>query len=387
MQRTYSVVDIEHKDDREPWDAKVPFDELPRIEVPVASLGPIAKKLHERITCELNNYFPSATDHQLIAMVCDPVMLMCAVPWLELNGYANDVERAYNLFHAAVLAEARRTYRDGNTNMDTHDMSYDDEVMPQEQRDDGGMAVVDLCDEPDDGSLGYSDDEDATYSLPIERIDNRHEETNSHSAESFGNGAFEAWTSQKIDFMDFLIREQGCVVDNKMKAKIMGRNWVYVAKLLNVQLWWKKNGHSHRLVERVAARELACPDSNALQERVFSLCKLIDSPLRQNLGNAKFEMLLVLAFNKEFIRSAESGSLLTTSGLVKALESAASATQAAATLIEFFDLDSNMDNDETETGLDIAETLRSAATVVDTNKRRAITSSSKKRRVVAYSVL
>jgi hypothetical protein len=153
--------------------------------------------------------------------------------------------------------------------------------------------------------------------------------------------------------------------------------------LVDVALWWKKNGKNHRLIERVAARELACPDSNALQERVFSLCKLIDSPLRQNLGNAKFEMLLVLSFNKDFIRSAESGSLLTTSGLVKALESAASAKEAAATLIDFFDLDSNMDNDQTDDGIDIAELLRSAATAAESKKQRA-----KKRRAtdMYYSV-
>jgi hypothetical protein len=55
-------------------------------------------------------------------------------------------------------------------------------------------------------------------------------------------------------------------------------------------------------VSRIAARVLARPDANSLQERVFSFFKRIDSPLRQQLGDDKFGMLSVLAFNRQFIK-------------------------------------------------------------------------------------
>jgi hypothetical protein len=66
--------------------------------------------------------------------------------------------------------------------------------------------------------------------------------------------------------------------------------------------WYKVNGSKHQLVSRIAARVLARPDANSLQERVFSFCKRIDSPLRQQLGDDKFGMLSVLAFNRQFIK-------------------------------------------------------------------------------------
>jgi hypothetical protein len=47
-------------------------------------------------------------------------------------------------------------------------------------------------------------------------------------------------------------------------------------------------------VERIAAGHFDAPNSNGLQEHVFSVYKNINSALRQNLGNAKFEMLLIL---------------------------------------------------------------------------------------------
>ncbi|KDO17445.1 hypothetical protein SPRG_17116, partial [Saprolegnia parasitica CBS 223.65] len=117
-----------------------------------------------------------------------------------------------------------------------------------------------------------------------------------------------------------------------------------------------------------------------LHERVFSLCKLIDSPLRQNLVNTKFEMRLVLAFNKVFIPTVSAER-----ELVKALE--ATISEAATTLIDFFDLDDIIDNNkteadrkthfnnnETEAGLIVAETLPSAATVGTASKKHTISS-------------
>jgi hypothetical protein len=62
----------------------------------------------------------------------------------------------------------------------------------------------------------------------------------------------------------------------------------YLSEQINVLLWWRQNAHLHRIVSRIASRELARPDENGLQERVFSFCKLLDSPLRRNLSDNKF---------------------------------------------------------------------------------------------------
>jgi hypothetical protein len=117
----------------------------------------------------------------------------------------------------------------------------------------------------------------------------------------------------------------------------------------------------HRLTERITTRHLGAPDSNGLQERVFSVCKHIDNVLTQNLGNAKLEMLLILAFNKAFIKDMESKDLFTVDNLIASLNSATDATEAAANIIKYFDLDGNVEDDETDEGMEIVSMLKSAA--------------------------
>jgi len=117
----------------------------------------------------------------------------------------------------------------------------------------------------------------------------------------------------------------------------------------------------HRLAEHIAVRHLGAPDSNGLQERVFSVCKHIDNALRQNLGNTKFEMLLILAFNKAFIKDMESKDLFTVDNLIASLKSATDVTEAAANIIKYFDLDGDVEDDETDEGMEIVAMLKSVA--------------------------
>jgi hypothetical protein len=128
-----------------------------------------------------------------------------------------------------------------------------------------------------------------------------------------------------------------------------------------VSQWWRKNDVHHRLTERIATRHLGAPDSNGLQERVFSVCKHIDNALRQNLGNAKFEMLLILAFNKAFIKDMESKDLFTVDNLIASLKSATDATEAAANIVKYFDLDGDVEDDKIDEGMEIVAMLKSAA--------------------------
>jgi hypothetical protein len=102
------------------------------------------------------------------------------------------------------------------------------------------------------------------------------------------------------------------------------------------------------------------PNSNDLQERVFSFCKHIDSVLWQNLGNVQFEMLFILAFNKAFIKDMESKDLFTVDNLIASLMSIAGATKAAMNTIKYFDLDDDVEDDEIDKGMEIVAMLKSA---------------------------
>ena len=96
------------------------------------------------------------------------------------------------------------------------------------------------------------------------------------------------------------------------------------------------------------------PDSNGMHEH-------IDGTLRQNLGTAKFEMLLVLAFNKAFIKYMENKDLFTGDNLITLLRSAVDTTKAAANIIKYFDIDGDVKDDQTNEGMEIATMLKFVA--------------------------
>jgi hypothetical protein len=100
---------------------------------------------------------------------------------------------------------------------------------------------------------------------------------------------------------------------------------------------------------------------------MFSVNKHIDSTLQRNLGNAKFEMLLILAFNKAFIKDMESKDLFTIDNMITSLRLAVDATKATMNIIKYFDLDGNVEDDEMDEGMEIVVMLKSAARDISNN--------------------
>ena len=106
--------------------------------------------------------------------------------------------------------------------------------------------------------------------------------------------------------------------------------------------WWAENAGKFPCVSRVSARFLAKPGSNAFQESVFSLCKLVDTDQRQRLGSVKFEMLVLLAINAKWINQF---CVITNKDLVEAINSASSAAECLKELVKFFDNDDHDHSD------------------------------------------
>jgi hypothetical protein len=72
-------------------------------------------------------------------------------------------------------------------------------------------------------------------------------------------------------------------------------------------------------------------------------------------------MLLILAFNKAFIKNMESKNLFTVDNLIASLRLVADATEAAMNIIKYFDLDDDVEDDETNEGMEIVAMLKSTA--------------------------
>jgi hypothetical protein len=158
----------------------------------------------------------------------------------------------------------------------------------------------------------------------------------------------------------------------KSKVKISRGDCFFLTSKVDILLWYCLNGKDHTMVSRIAAPELAAPGANWMQERVFSFCRLNDTHMPQSLGSSKFEMLTLLAFKKEFIRSASESGPLSISCLLDSLRTSTSAVAAAAALTEFFDLDTEDDEDiqATEEG-SIADMLNRTADCIDEETSRA----------------
>ena len=96
--------------------------------------------------------------------------------------------------------------------------------------------------------------------------------------------------------------------------------------------------------------------------------------MRQSLGATKFEMLMLLAFNKDFIKSTGEAGPLSMSSVLGSLQSATSAKAAAALLTEFFDLDyEDAEDDAQGEESTLADSLKRAADAINAenaSKRR-----------------
>jgi len=99
---------------------------VPKVKVKAKQLGVIGSKLHDRIQKELDSYFPFPSDLQLVAMICDPVMLTLALPWLCAVEYKDNVDNAKNFFKFAVVDEATRSFRPPEPDA-MHNVSFDDD--------------------------------------------------------------------------------------------------------------------------------------------------------------------------------------------------------------------------------------------------------------------
>jgi hypothetical protein len=92
---------------------------------------------------------------------------------------------------------------------------------------------------------------------------------------------------------------------------------------------------------------------------MFSVCKHIDSALWQNLSNAKFEMLLILALNKAFIKDMESKDLFMIDNLIVSLRSTTDTIEATANIITYFDLNDDVEDDKMDEAMEIVVMLKS----------------------------
>jgi hypothetical protein len=154
---TYSVVNIvpsshsgEQSDEEDgyggdgQWDGKTRWDHVPKVKVRAKQLGVINSKLCNCIQKELDSYFPSPSNQQLVAMICDPVMLTLALPWLCVAGYKDNVDNAKELFKSDLVDEATCSFRPPEPDAMCNVPLDDDDIDVQVCNDDDVFGMVNV---------------------------------------------------------------------------------------------------------------------------------------------------------------------------------------------------------------------------------------------------
>ena len=206
-------------------------------------------------------------------MVCDPVMFTTGIPFIRKLGHGHVVNRAIESFKTKVKEEAGRSW--SGTFIKVEGSNEERALAPNWVMPTNSASTDDFFSSVMAEKVDEIDADDDCIEL---------------SAVEIADEAIKCWMDLRVNWGMFLTVNQNMAsVDLN---KIGQNNCYYLSEHVDILLWWRQNAHLHRIVSRVAARELARPDANGLQERVFSFCKLLDLPLRRSLFDDKFEMLV-----------------------------------------------------------------------------------------------
>ena len=216
-------MDVEFpQDEKKKWDGSRSFDNIPKKKVPVEDLHPLLRKLLDRLLTETDIYFPTPNKHQLIAMMVDPVMLSVGLPWLQLAGHGDIVDKAQSEFKRALIKESEQVWKQDAPPAQVDPPQGDDEDADSD--DDVYQTVVRKSALPVD-----SDASDAVRQVQ-------------KTAEEIADQAYREWTTQVFDWAHFL------VLSAKDNLKVAHGHCFFMAEQVDILLWFRLYGKRHSMV-------------------------------------------------------------------------------------------------------------------------------------------
>lgn len=230
---SYSVVDVGFKaDDKEKWDARTQFKDLPTRLILATQMNENAQLLRSRIVKELTAYFPEPDEHQLVAMICDPVMFTTGIPFIRKLGYDSVICRAIECFKRKVKEEALRSWHA------SFEIATANETQLQPE----------LCRATNGGSDDFFS---SVMSEQADEVSNNNGGRIEISGDELADEAIKCWMGLRVNWGIFLKVDQNMeTVDTN---KIGHNNCYYLSEKVDILLWWRQNAHLHRIVSRIAA--------------------------------------------------------------------------------------------------------------------------------------
>jgi hAT family C-terminal dimerisation region len=267
------------------------------IRKPKNELGPVAQKLIQRIAVAFKEYGGLPTDHQLLAMMVNPLSLFVGFPLLSLHQEAlsqngvNDPD-----LHRNFLVEAHELLQKALDERCTAMLSR--EYQPAE-------PLAGLNSPRNAVQLEDPDDLVAMALLAYRR-------RRGASPTKTGQDVLKAELTNYCKFQqewhkvlrlggvhEDVIKKVGTNVDDWIA------NWTTIAEHFSPMKWWEDNKTRFPHIYIIACQIICAPASNGYQERTFSAATWMDGKLSTRQTDATFQMKVLLYKNQDFIRDSK----------------------------------------------------------------------------------
>uniref|UniRef100_A0A7S2RXG3 Uncharacterized protein n=1 Tax=Mucochytrium quahogii TaxID=96639 RepID=A0A7S2RXG3_9STRA len=294
---SYEVVNL-HCDSK--WDANTEFEEIPKVKMGIhavnpngeVQLSPQSLHLRERLLEELKHVFPAPTKHELIAMICDPIIITSSKDALKAM---NLWDEAWSHFQEIFWVEAqrRKQNRKGEAKSPRSNESETSAFLQHFRQKVADDVVEEIV-------------------SPEQELEN--------------------WKSLRISWIAEFRLQRPDLNDWTLDQGEL-RDAFFLHENLDLLGWFQRNHGNFEIISNIAARYLATPTPDTHQHvdvsGLLSECK----------GSDTFEMRALLALNGDWIYNNDSypespsshqGNLCDEKGLLKRFFSNAPLTAEAA---------------------------------------------------------
>lgn len=281
---TFRVVSFERTD----WGADISMDLIPAVKMTVdrnatsvPQVNQICLQIYQTFKAELKLNATNPTDLQLIAMLCDPLVMTTGK--LVVQSDSKIWETAQRIFTTTVGNEADslsaatlQAIKEGEKSQEepevglTHD---EDDYMSQLRTAEAGREVV--------------------------------------STEAAGDSAADEiarWLSLKnIDWEEEYFSQNAQMSNKACRGQLFDRtkieNAYYLYSKVDPLIWWQKKKKEFPIIYRVAAKYLSIPVDSFGNH--FQVTPFLDVYKPKHLGTRKFEQIVVQSFNSRWLASVE----------------------------------------------------------------------------------
>uniref|UniRef100_A0A6S8DAF3 HAT C-terminal dimerisation domain-containing protein n=1 Tax=Aplanochytrium stocchinoi TaxID=215587 RepID=A0A6S8DAF3_9STRA len=267
--------------DRNEWSADVTLDLMPTAKMTLANLDQDVSTMYHAFKQGLEENIPDPSERQLIAMLCDPIVMTAGRLVVQTDSKVWD--DAQRWFNQVVVDEA--------SSLSDSSLEIEKEVSHEEKGDSmlGANEVDDYM-----SQLRSAEAERAVVSVDVE---------GDNTADELGR-----WFSIKnVDWEEEFFAQNPQIGNKARRGQLFDRSRLddayYLYTKVDPLMWWDKKKKEFPIIHRVAAKYLALPVAHFGSH--FTAAPFIDSYKPKHIGIRRFEQTVVQSFNSTWFANVD----------------------------------------------------------------------------------